>query len=83
MRSEVETYDQYLTGHVFGYIVENGEGEQLDSCWGYFGEAHCVEEGRAVAACLAEACAIGERTELAEALEASRPDMYRTALPDG
>lgn len=38
MRNDVETYDQYLRGDVFGYIVDapNGE-ENIDSCWGFFG----------------------------------------------
>ena len=35
--AEVETYDLYLRGEVYGYtlITENGEIE--DSCWGFFG----------------------------------------------
>ena len=41
LRAEVKTYDQYLTGEVYGfrdYIMdEDGEdGEQYDSCWGYY-----------------------------------------------
>ena len=41
--AEVATYDQYLTGDVYGFIVEerdddDDEGwEELDSCWGFFG----------------------------------------------
>jgi hypothetical protein len=36
LRGEVETYNQYLTGDVYGYDYEapNGEG---DSTWGYYG----------------------------------------------
>lgn len=43
---EVETYDQYLTGEVYGFIIEkcelceccgNGEWEHVDSCWGFYG----------------------------------------------
>ena len=48
LKSEVETYDQYLTGDVYGYKVfkvENGEEEELDSCWGFYGEDTCMEEG--------------------------------------
>ena len=44
--SEVETYDQYLTGDVYGFeivkIVKCDHGheheEQEDSCWGFFGD---------------------------------------------
>lgn len=48
LKGEVETYDQYLTGDVYGYRVfkvENGEEEELDSCWGFYGEDECMEEG--------------------------------------
>jgi len=37
LRSEVEEYDAYLTGDVYGYIVEDQDGEELDSCWGFIG----------------------------------------------
>lgn len=32
---EVQVYDQYLTGDVYGYVLEN-DGEEIDSCWGYY-----------------------------------------------
>lgn len=41
LRGEVETYDQYLTGEVYGYTiseVENEENKLDDSCWGFFGD---------------------------------------------
>lgn len=34
---EVETYDDWLTGNVWGYQVFQ-DGEEIDACWGYFGE---------------------------------------------
>ena len=35
LRQEVATYDQFITGQVYGYTVE---GEHCDdSCWGFFG----------------------------------------------
>lgn len=34
---EVQVYDDYLTGNVCGFIVEDEEGECVDSCWGYYG----------------------------------------------
>jgi hypothetical protein len=37
LRAEVETYDQYLTGDVYGFEVTNPDGEEVHSCWGYFG----------------------------------------------
>lgn len=35
---EVETYDDYLTGNVYGYVVTDADGEDIDSCWGFFGD---------------------------------------------
>lgn len=83
MRSEVEAYDRYLTGDVYGYVVEDEDGGQLDSCWGFFDKAHCVAEGRASATCLAKERAMRDRTLLAATLEASRPDLYDETLPFG
>jgi hypothetical protein len=40
LRAEIETYDNYLTGAVYGYIVTDEEGEEVDSCWGYYGYDH-------------------------------------------
>lgn len=44
LRGEVETYDQHLSGDVYGFELVgpncehcNGEGEHLDSCWGFYG----------------------------------------------
>jgi hypothetical protein len=44
LRGEVETYDQYLTGDIWGFIVRgkpceacDGKGEESDSCWGFWG----------------------------------------------
>lgn len=42
MEAEVETYDQYLRGEVYGYTLyeesANGEWTEIDSCWGFFGD---------------------------------------------
>lgn len=42
--AEVNTYDQYLTGDVYGYKVIDEEGNEEDSCWGYYGEDSIKEE---------------------------------------
>jgi hypothetical protein len=48
LRAEVETYDQYLTGDVWGYIVTVDD-EIVDSCWGFYGYDYCEEEAKMVA----------------------------------
>jgi len=53
LKSEIEIYDQYLTGDVYGYRVSEvttcSEGHEheteIDSCWGYYGQEECMLEG--------------------------------------
>jgi hypothetical protein len=50
LRAEVEEYDQYLTGEVYGYHIEDETGECIDSCYGFFGDSkYALEEGIAAA----------------------------------
>jgi hypothetical protein len=42
IRSEVETYDQYLRGEAYGYEVTGTDGDALDSCWGFIGDLDYV-----------------------------------------
>ena len=46
LRQEVETYDQYLRGDVWGYVIENESGEETDSRWGMYGHDYCLAEAR-------------------------------------
>ena len=36
LKGEVESYDQYLRGDVYGYVCENADGKETDSCWGFY-----------------------------------------------
>ena len=60
LQGEVETFDQYLQGDVYGFILErvvrDDEGDEdgsseLDSCWGFYGQDYCLQEARASAEC--------------------------------
>ena len=37
LEAEVETYDQYLKGEVYGYVLLDESGETIDSCFGFYG----------------------------------------------
>ena len=50
LAGEVETYDQYLTGDVYGYVVRDEAGEHVDSCWGFFGLEYACQEAKAALA---------------------------------
>jgi hypothetical protein len=42
-QGEVKTYDQYLRGEVYGYVVDDFEGF---SCWGYYDIQECIDEAK-------------------------------------
>lgn len=53
MRGEIKTFDQYLTGDVWGVTIEKKTAcktcgdvteEHLDSCWGFYGREYAEEE---------------------------------------
>jgi hypothetical protein len=53
LQSEVQEYDHYLTGNVYGYEITKEErqaGKVIDSCWGFFGypEDYVIPEAKAV-----------------------------------
>lgn len=37
LKAEIEEYDNYLQGNVYGFISYE-EGEEVDSCWGFIGD---------------------------------------------
>ena len=51
LKSEVEVYDNYLTGEVWRFIVEDSDGEEVDSCSGYYGDngvKDAIEEAKSI-----------------------------------
>lgn len=46
---EVETYSQYLAGEVYGYVIEDEDSNNVDSCFGMFGFEYCKKEAMAQA----------------------------------
>ena len=48
LEGDVETYNQYLTGDVYGYVVKR-KGEEVDSCWGFYGLEYVKKEAESVA----------------------------------
>lgn len=40
LEAELKVYDDYVCGDVYGYRIIDSEGEEVDSCWGYYGYDH-------------------------------------------
>jgi len=48
LRDEVEIYDAWLSGQVYGYTVKASSEAEIDSCWGFYGDwEYMLEEARA------------------------------------
>ncbi len=64
IKQDVKTYDDYLTGQVFGYEVEGKEGDHLESCWGYVGDIdYCISEAKSAAEHAVDPAVFGDDTE--------------------
>jgi hypothetical protein len=50
----LERYQQWANGDIWGYIIEDSSGEELDSCWGYYGSDDCGGQAKEAADHLAE-----------------------------
>lgn len=40
LKGEVETYGYYLNGETYGVEITDAEGNEEDSCWGFYGDEH-------------------------------------------
>lgn len=46
MRGEIDEFNAYLQGEVYGFVITGEDGERLDSCWGFYGFDYCLEEAK-------------------------------------
>jgi len=56
---EVDTYDKYLRGEMYGFIVR-ADGEEIESCWGFFD----LEEAKADADIVVDVCVAKAQAQL-------------------
>ena len=76
--SAIETLNDYHSGDVYGFVIEDEDGNELDSCWGFFGdyEDYCLKEARDRAEYHAKQKREASAEKVAQELEESRPDFY-------
>jgi hypothetical protein len=43
LEGEIETYNQYLQGNVYGFKLKDKDGNELDSCWGFYDTKDIME----------------------------------------
>jgi hypothetical protein len=46
LKGEIETYSKWANGEVYGFIVEDKDGEHVDSCWGFYETEEALEEAK-------------------------------------
>lgn len=49
LKGEVDTYSQWAAGEVYGFVTKDPEGEEIDSCWGFFDDSTDFEYVRSEA----------------------------------
>jgi hypothetical protein len=47
--AEVAVYSSFARGEAYGYVIEDRNGEEIDSCYGYFDAKDAFEQGTASA----------------------------------
>lgn len=45
---EIEDLDTYCRGDIYGYIVEDENGDKIDSCWGFYGKEEAINEAKSM-----------------------------------
>lgn len=46
VKSQVETLSMYFQGDVYGVIIEDENGDQVDSCFGFYGYDYALERAK-------------------------------------
>ena len=47
LKAEVESWNQYLSGEVYWYDIEDAQGNSVDSCCGFYGDVdYCIKQAQ-------------------------------------
>jgi hypothetical protein len=46
LEAEIETYNMYLQNDVYGIVVKDENGNEVESCWGFYGYHHAETEAK-------------------------------------
>ncbi len=76
LNAEVETYSQWANGEVYGYIIKDENGHDMDeladSCWGFYGFEYVKQEAESAADSIAPKWFEGAVERAAKALQAAQ-----------
>ena len=72
LEGEIETFDSYCRGEVYGFVVEDEEGEEIDACGGYYGDEgmkDAIYDAKNIVECELERRKKEERIAMMDALK--------------
>lgn len=46
MEAEMEVYNCYISGDVYGFVIEDEDENEIDSCWGYYGDEAVKDQNK-------------------------------------
>lgn len=77
---EVKTYTQYLNGDVYGYEITDKDGENVESCWGFYGTEECIKEAKSIVDYCVDQAKKAHEKKLKAQIKHNVPLQLRTAL---
>lgn len=48
LENEVNIYDKYISGQVYGFQITNPDGGYEDSCWGFYDPSNALQEAQGI-----------------------------------
>lgn len=48
LQNEIDTYDKYISGQVYGYQIINPDGEYKDSCWSFYDTNNALQDAKGI-----------------------------------
>jgi hypothetical protein len=46
MEGEIEALNTFASGQIYGYTVEDENGEEVDSCWGFYDIDEAINDAK-------------------------------------
>lgn len=77
LNAEINIYDQFLRGDVYGYSIE----ELNDSCWGFYGYDCCLQEAKSIVDWHIEKQKKDHLAKLKVWIQKQVPFQYRKPMP--
>jgi len=79
LQAEVKVYSQWLEGDVRGWVLEDADGNTIDSCWGYYDDGDALADARSEAAGEIERERVEKQERVKRFIKSGVPLIYRTA----